>query len=61
MIAEYVIWNDTRGRWLADDEKSWTAKSTSGAAVFTDSQLAEEVRERETEGTDATYTMGWVQ
>lgn len=55
-MEEFMI-VDTRGLWLADDERSWTLDFNS-AAVFTDKELAEEIRLRETVlETQTTYVM----
>lgn len=54
ILGTYVF-NSTRNAWLQDDERSWG--SFAGAAEFTDAQLAEDIRQRETSGDDVTYTM----
>ncbi len=59
--VEYLIWNDTKRRWLAPDERSWSAQTMGEAAVFTSAELAEDIRARETGGTDTTFVLGWLQ
>lgn len=56
---EFYVFNQTRNAWLQDDEKSWG--DFTGAQAFTDAQLAEDIRERETKGDDTTYTFGFMQ
>lgn len=59
-VNEFWIYNATRHQWLRDDEKSWTSDHDE-AACFTDAQLAEDIRERETRDDDVTFVMGWYQ
>lgn len=57
MTLGIYIFNSTRNAWLQADEHSWGPFS--GACEFTEGneRLAEDIRERETTGDDATYTM----
>lgn len=61
VVVEFVIWNDTRRRFLDAGERHWDALTMGAAAVFTDARRAEDVRERETSGTDTTFVLGWLQ
>ena len=59
--VEYYVFRSSDNTWLQDDEHTWKADFGT-AAAFTDAQLAEDIRLRETKGDEtATYVLGWFQ
>lgn len=55
-ILSYHVLNGITGKWLADDEHSWTQSFTDSAA-FTKADLAQDIANRETKPHGVFYVM----
>lgn len=55
-VLSYHVLHGRTGRWLAEDEHTWTNDLTCSAA-FTSAELAQVIGERETDPLDSIYVM----